>query len=484
LFIFFVVLAIAIAALFLPVAVIGPKGVNGINGVDGTNGIDGINGTNGTDSVDIVITDNQTLTPLINQTLKIFGISGITTSIENTDEITINNLRDVSKYIVNCDGTSQFLTPQDAYNTAVADGKGGTGPPALIVIAPCIYDFGSTLFQITTPGIDWVSLSPNVIGYNYVIFTASSNTGGIEIDVPFNLSLGVSFIGIKFGLLGDTNGFLLNHIQGAFTLDKCSTHIANMRIITNGFLFITSSLFFVWPPYNFIKTVSNSAYVFIESTNINDLGSGTTGGFVFDLSDGVNQVQLKSSFIETSTYEAVFKGPTGSSTGLVIVDYTFVSVSFNFGNPLGSFFRQSGISNIQISSSTFQLMASLIYQNEDSSPGDVHKLLCVNSNIVTQAEAIIENDVNVTIIGQCDYQFFNTKMTAVTDPYVINIPAASGTDLFNVIFVGVSIQSTSPPLGDYATGPSPFSSIQVGSSTCINGATNANGFIYTALQSI
>src|SRR5690606_11573948 len=61
-----------------------------------------------------VVTNNQTLSPIFNQTLSFQGISGIRTSIDSNGHIIIDNLRDITPYVVGQDNSYEFQTPQEA----------------------------------------------------------------------------------------------------------------------------------------------------------------------------------------------------------------------------------------------------------------------------------------------------------------------------------------------------------------------------------
>src|ERR1041385_2020826 len=96
--------------------------------------------------IDSVITQNGTFSP--DKYIEITGVSGIKTRIDfpQSPQIIIDNLRDITPYTVGIDGSYEFSNPQDAYNQAIADGR-GIDNPAIILIGPGTYPFGSTQFQ-------------------------------------------------------------------------------------------------------------------------------------------------------------------------------------------------------------------------------------------------------------------------------------------------------------------------------------------------
>ncbi len=436
-------------------------------------------------TVNTVITDNQTLTPIINQTLKIFGISGITTSIENTDEITINNLRDLSPYIVSDDGLSEYLTPQDAYTQAVADGR-GINNPAIIIIRPGFYSFGDTLFDVNVSGISFVGLAGTSDGFTSVYFTSTAITGGIHVDVAGASSNAPIFKGITFGTENDLIGFLVLLTNGQCILEQCTSPNSNTRFIINStdtaLLNLYSCAFYLPSTGPFITTLTNRSSVTLSNSRIHDLGSVSTGVSMFDLEAGAFAIVLQRSLIVSLFYDAIFKGPLSGANVSIFIDATKITMFDD--TPAGALLLHTGSFNLYITTSNITTQGPLLYQLTNAVDGDLKNLYVTNSDIVSNTFSVIESDVAVTIIGICDYKFFNSILRSINNAVVINVPAAAGSDLLQVLLFGVAVESTSAPLGNYAEGAATFSTMRTGSSVSVNGATVANNFVVTALQVI
>jgi len=443
--------------------------------------------------VNSVVTDNGTLSPINSQSLSFHGINGIRVGL-NDPTIVIDDKRWISEYIVRQDGTGEFLSPQEAYNQAILDGRGGTtGLPAVIIIGPGIYDYGDTQFQVTTIGISFVAL-PGVIGSSgAVIFKATGLNGGIHIDIPLDITNGVIFQGITFGDISDTNGFLLNHTQGQCSLYECASLDSNFRIVTGGtgpftILGMIDCAFQTLPPNDFVTTMDQNTVVVVKNVQWTQLGFGanvSSGGYLFNLANGIGELRMWNSFMVFNLYNGVFQGPLSgiSGEGLISVIGTQIIIN-DAGNLVACFLRQTGSNNVVIDSSYFSLQGPLIYQIEDSVAGDAHDLHCSNT-VIFSKNATIGNEASVTIIGNNNYQFFNTYMKTNPDPLVINIPTSTIPDVLNVIFTGVTVDSNSLPLGNYAQGPGALvATIKVGTSTSVSGSNNAAGFAYTPLTAI
>jgi len=442
--------------------------------------------------VNSVVTDNGTLSPINSQSLNFHGINGIRVGL-NDPIITIDDKRWISEYIVRQDGTGEFLTPQEAYNQAILDGRGGSGLPAVIIIGPGTYDYGDTQFQVTTSGISFVAL-PGVVGSSgAVIFKATGLNGGIHVDIPLDLTKGVIFQGITFGDLSDTIGFLLNTTQGQCSLYQCASLDSNFRILTGGtgpftILGMVDCAFQTLPPNDFVTTMNQNTVVIAKNVQWTQLGIGanvSSGGYLFNFANGIAEMRMWNSFMVFNLYNGVFQGPLSGITGEGLISVVGTQIIINdAGNPVACFLRQTGSNNVFIDSSTFSLQGPLIYQTEDSVTGDAHSLHCSNA-VISSKNATIANEASVTIIGNNNYQFFNTYMKTNPDPLVINIPSATIPDVLNVIFTGVTVDTTAIPLGDYVQGPGAlFATIKVGTSTSVSGANNAAGFSYTPLVSI
>lgn len=441
--------------------------------------------------VNSVITDNGTLSPIDSQSLTFHGINGIRVGLSNPI-IVIDDKRWVSEYIVRPDGTGEFLTPQEAYNQAVLDGR-GSDLPAVIIIGPGTYDYGNTQFEITTPGISFVAL-PSVVGSaGTVIFSASGLEGGIHVNISLDLTIGVLFKGITFGDISSEIGFLLNVTDGQCTLFMCGALDTNFRIVTGGgsgpFVIFSAfdCTFQTLPPNDFITTMDTNTVFAIKNTQFIQLGLGanvSSGGYLFNFANGIGECRIWNSFMVFNYYNGVFQGPlAGTGGGLISVISTQIIIN-DSGNPVACFLRQTGSNNVVIDSCHFSLQGPLIYQTEDSIAGDSHTLQCSNT-VISSKNATIANEAVVTIIGNNNYQLFNTYMKTNPDPLVINIPSSTIPDVLDVIFTGITVDTTALPLGDYAQGPGAlFATIKVGTSTSISGANNAAGFSYTPLTTI
>lgn len=442
---------------------------------------DGIVGT--------VSTDNGILIPIIDQTLKFRGVSGIKTSIRGIDNITWDNLRDITPYTVDSNGGSEFLTPQEAYNQAVADGRGGTGLPAVIIIAPGTYDFGDTQFPITQPGISWVSLPavPGVSGG--VVFTASGLNGGIYVNIAFDAFTNMIFQGITFGGINDENGFLLNVTGGQTVLVSCGSLNSNFRIYLGGEDFVVfsafESTFKTLPPNDFITSLSEFVYITMESCNFIQLYTGgspvvTQGGHIFNFEQGIGQVTLIDHLFLISHYLGVISGPNTTNNAFISVYGTRVNTSFT--DPLYPYFMKiNGKCTIEITRNHLSLQGPLIYIPLDLISGDGIDILLANS-VITSRNTTIKSESTVTTIGNINMKIVNSYLVVAIDDYIIDIQNANLGDTLAVLLAGTTLTTQAPALGDYAIGPgAAFATITVGGSFSTNGATTANNFLYVPL---
>lgn len=439
--------------------------------------------------VNVIYTNNGTLSPLVNQSLSFNGTSGIDVSIVLPNVITITNLRDLTSYTVDCNGGSEFLTPQDAYNQAIIDGKGGgIGLNAVIIIAPCVYDFGTTQFLINTSNIIWSTLAPVSTIADTIVFSSSGPLGGIQVTLPLNSAQYMIFQGITFGLPGDNvNGFVLNVTQGQCTLSYCSCDSSNFRISVGGdgfTIFTTSeSTFRPLPPNDFITTVDSNTVIIFESTDIIEVSSGTPGGHIFNYGNGIGESRMFDLFIVFDEYNGVYQGPfTGTSgEGTIQIEKATILVN-DLAFPY--FFKQEGSYNLEIFGSSFSLQGPLIYQNQDCLSTETHNLVFAK-NIINSKNATILIESNVTIIGNNQYSLTHSSLTVTMDTLIINMPADSPTDLVNVTLANTLIETTGAALSVYAIGPDVVTAtISVGSSNSLNGANAVSGFSYVALTAL
>jgi len=443
--------------------------------------------------INTIFTDNDTLSPIDSQSLSFHGINGIRVNMADPT-IIVDDKRWLTEYVVRPDGTGEFLHPIDAYNQAVADGRGGIGTPAIIIIGTGTYDFGDTQFQITVPGISWVAMPAAPGASGNVIFTATSSTGGINVDAPLNFTKFVVFQGITFGGVADSIGFLLNHTQGQCQLFSCSSLDSNFRIVTGqeGFFTIlgaTQCVFQTLPPNDFLKTSGPNGVIVFKDTTLLQLGFGvpvTVGGYLFNLEEGVSSCQLTNCFVIMGHYYAIFKGPTNglgfSSGGVIGIRQS--EIQLNDGNPTASVLIHTGTFRLTIVSSTFSLQGSLIYQIDESVAGEIKELECIGS-FITSKNATIANEASVTIIGNCNYRFFSTYLKTNPDIYIVNIPTSTNPDTLLVRLTSVTVDTQAVSLSDYALGSGALvSTLEVGNSVSISGANTASGFTYVPLTVI
>lgn len=443
--------------------------------------------------IKIVDTQNGS-TSTINNKLSFEGVSGIKTSLGfiPSPKVVIDNLRDLTPYVVGLDGSYEYNSPQDAYNQAIADGKGDSNP-AIILIGPGTYPFGSTQFQITTGGIVWSSMP--VLSGGGVTFTTTSTEGGIHVDAPFDIGTGVIFQGITFGARGDLNGFLLNHTSGQLSLYMCTTMDSNFRIITgsnngNFTIFATwQSNFFPLPPSDFITTISSSAVVILQTTFITQIPLGTptsNGGYILNFINGIGEARILGCFMVFDKYNAVIRGPSSNITSgenSIQVIGTTIIVNDN-GNPLAGFIRLSGPIGMTVTSSQMTLIGPYIYQEEDSQTNQNHNIHTFGTNIQSRLETI-KTDIAVSIIGNSIYNFYGGTLKVDNNPYIINVPGATSPDVLNITLAGMTIWTQAPANTDYAVGPnSALANIHVGTSNSVSGANTVNNFNYIPLTNI
>lgn len=439
-------------------------------------------------TVNFVFTDNGTLSPIQNHSLKFNGLSGIKVKLELPDIINIDNLRDLTPYTVDCRGGSEFLTPQEAYHQALIDGKGGgVGDlQAIIIISPCKYDFGTTQFEINTSSIIWSSLSPFTGLTSGVIFTASGPSGGIHVSLPLDLTQYMIFQGISFGDIDDTiNGFVLNVTQGQCIMAECSCTNSNFRIFIGGegFTIFSSfdSSFRPTPPNDFITTIDSNTVIVFKHTQIIQLSPVSPGGFIFNFNNGIGQSRMLDLFIVFDSYTAIYNSPVAGSIGGGLIQIEKSTILANDA-VFPYFLKQNGPFILQIFTSDISIQGPLIYQNSDSINGDTHNVIVANSYITSKNTTFfIEPTVN--IIGQNNYEISNSRLTVTVDLYFINIVTASGSDFLNIILVGTTTKTTQVSLGISAIGPIGFSTFTTGGSFSLNGATAISGFIYIPLTS-
>jgi hypothetical protein len=440
---------------------------------------------NTTNNITKTIETNNGLGDIPNP-LKILGISGITTFFDGIS-VKINNLRDLTPYTVGPEGEYQYATPQEAYNAAIADGRGDDFP-AVIIISPGTYSFGNNQFPIIQTGISWVALPavPGVSGG--VIFTATGSNGGIHVETTFDAFRIMIFQGITFGGVNDATGFLLNVTGGQIALSQCGSLNSNFRIVLGSDLsFVVfaafQSTFKTLPPNDFITTISEFVQIIIESCNIIQVYTGgdpvpTQGGHVFNLQNGVGQVTLLNSLILLNYYDGFINGPN-TTNGAFISMYGSRAIFFESFYPY--FMKINGKCSLEISRNNMNIQGPLIYIPQDLISGNGVSII-ISTNDIASKNTTIKTDSTVTTIGNIDIKILNSRLVVGSDDYIIDIPNANIGDTLNVLLTQSTIttQSTFPP--NYANGPGfGTATITVGGSYSTNSATTANGFTYIPL---
>lgn len=433
--------------------------------------------SNQTGKITTISTDNNTLTG-INGTLNISGLCGIHTDIDSSGNLTISDLREITKYVVGQDNCSEFTTPQDAYNQAILDGKGGAGGGATIYIKPGIYTFGDTLFPITQTGITFYGLA----GGN-VIFMSNATTGGISVTTTLDMINFVIFQGITFGGIGDTNGFLLNVTSGQTVIINSFCLNSNWRIgVGNGAaLTIRDSQINTLPPSDFITGIGTDFSVLIENTDMY-ITQGTVGGHIFNVPLGFNNITIFTCDIWLNFYDGLIAGPlSGStSTNLVLIRLSEIAETI-FAAPIfpTHLILQNGNINVNLYHNTINVDGYILYQNVNSVTADVHNLLMIYNNVETGNSTV---RLDVSVIGAVnDISFFHNKLNSVNVQDYLYIPTATAGDGLNIKLVFTSIETTALS-GEYCLGPQPAitanylvaGSIHLGGATICNGVTQNN----------
>lgn len=440
--------------------------------------------------IDIINTDNSSLSPIVNQSLNFNGECGIETFI-NVSNITITNVRELSKYIVGQDGCSEFTRPQDAYNQAILDGKGGVNG-AVILIKPGSYDFTGSQFQVLQPGIIFTGLSRSS-----VYFTSSDTTSGIYINIPPNSLLPDSestiiFQEISFGGLNDTNGFILNVSSGRTILDSCYCQNSNFRIYGGkqnfSFIVALNSIFYPLPPNDFITAEGPNVTITWKDVRLVNAGTGTQGGNVFNLLNGFASLNLFNVFMMFTSYDGLILGPVtlSTATNLVQITSSFIENQVLNTSNFAYFSKQSGSITYDIGGSKLYFNGPIFTQDTDSTqpgdtPGDIINILLFSCQIKT-GNASISYDAAVSIISEVTIQITGCNFIVSNNDDIINIPTATAGDALNIILTSTTLTTQAPPSGHYITGPNPaLANLRLAGSVSLNGATVANGVLVTTI---
>jgi hypothetical protein len=390
--------------------------------------------------------------------------------------ITMTNKRELSPYIVGPDECSEFTTPQAAYNQAVLDGKGGpNGPGAIILIKPGNYDFGNTLFQVLQTGITFFGLEKGK-----VIFSATSQTGGIYINTLLDKNNFVQFDGITYGDSGSVNGFLLNITSGYTIIQNSYCFNSNFRILVGAedgvSVTIRNSELKPLPPNDFLTGILSNVSILIENVNML-IDSGSAGGHIINLSNGFQELTVLKSFIYLNYYNGLLHGPlanilSGPNTFYLL--YTFITETvFSITGFDNYVILQSGNINCILEFNSISLQGFILYQNVNSVTANFHNFLATK-NIFETGNSTIFNAASV--IGFNEIDFFDDFMRVSNVNEIIKIPLFTAGDNIIIRLIGTIFTTLAGAGGTYAIGPNIPSPLYIGNSLSIGQSTVATGF--------
>ena len=440
-----------------------------------------------------VVTQDGTVAPLLANKLQLRGTSGLESFVQAPDLVSLDNLRDLTPYTVDAAGGSEYLTPQEAYAAALADGRGGDNG-AVIMIAPGEYAFGDALFEINTSNIVFASLTGAAGLAGAVVFSASGPGGGLLINVPPALYGNAIFQGIAFGAPGDATGFLLRLARGSLALMACTTQDSNMRVVAGGAPmgeYVTFSAFLCrfspLPPADFFTSLDGQVQLFLSSCQWVQLGFGapvSAGGALFNLSQGLGEMRVLQSFMVLNHYDAVVAGPLPDvSAGERVALFQACNVATLGTNPQLSFVALSGPFSVQIIECAIQVPNAVFYQARDCNAGDDHGVYVVGGGVYS-SNATVLYAPGVSVVGTAQYYFANSLVQS-NAPLIFVIAGATAPDAVGVTLSGCTLRSGGAPLSDYALGPGALlGALNVGSSSSLNGANGQTGFTYNALTAL
>jgi hypothetical protein len=432
--------------------------------------------SNQTGKIETIYTDNSTFSP--NNTLGFTGVCGLETYIDSMGNITITNRRDLSPYVVGSDECSNFATPQEAYDQAVLDGRGGPGGPgAIIFIKPGNYDFGSTLFQVLQTGITFFGLQKGK-----VIFSATSLTGGIYVNTVLDMNNFVQFSGITFGDIGSANGFLLDITSGHTVIQNCDCFNSNFRILAGAEdgvrLNIKDSELRPLPPNDFLTGVLANTSILIENVNM-FIDSGSPGGHIINMANGFNDLTIVKSNIYLNYYNGLLQGPSPNIVGPSnLFDLRFTEITQSVFSITGFdnyVILQSGNINCNLQENYIALQGFILYQSVDSVTANVHNFLAELNTFETGNSTIFNAAAVIGSFNEID--FFNNFLRVANVDEIINIPLFTAGDNIISRLIGTTISTTAGPGGTYAIGPNVgIATLYVGSSLSLEQATTTSGF--------
>jgi hypothetical protein len=393
--------------------------------------------------------------------------------------ITMTNKRELSEYIVGPDECSEFTTPQEAYDQAVLDGKGGpSGQGAIIFIKPGNYDFGNTLFQVLQTGITFLGIEKGK-----VIFSATSQTGGIYVNTLLSNNNFVQFNGITFGDPGSSNGFLLNITSGYTVIENCFCFNSNFRILVGAEdgvnLNIIDSELTPLPPNDFLTGIKSNVSILIENVDMR-IDSGSVGGHIINFNNGFNELRVLRSFILLNYYNGFLNGPLSNIvSGPNTFDLMHTEITqtvFSISSQSNHVILQSGNINCNLQFNSISINGFILYQNVNSVTANFHNLL-TSSNYFETGNSTILNEASV--IGHNEIDFFNNIMRVDNVPQIIKIPSFTAGDSLLIRLIGTSFTSTAGVGGTYAIGPNIPSLLFIGNSLSISQSTVTTGFVVT-----
>lgn len=435
-------------------------------------------------SVNLIQTSNSTLIPVSN-TLTFSGECGLNSFIIDNN-ISFIDLENLSPYIVGIDSCSQFSTPQDAYNQAIIDGKGGDGAQgAIIIIKPGTYSFGSSLFSISQTGITFYGLPSG-----RVLFTSSSTSGGISISTNIGSETSVIFQGITFGMTGfDTIGFLLNITTGQVILKDCNTYVGNFRILMGSVntaqLTITDCNFNPLPPNDFITTFGTASIINIQNSNFNSGLTGTKAGHFFNLTYGFNTLTIYKCNFKNGFYNGIIYGPLSGNGVTNTINFRYSTVERVNTGVQNYFIQYNGLILVNLEFNEINTVGFIFYQTLNATTSDVHTFNIFSNDLNTLQNSTVLTNLNVTILGIQKFNFYNNFISSVGVPAFLNIQTATTGDVFVVEILHDILQTSASGVTPYIQGPgSTFGSLFIFSSVQLNQATTTSGFTVTHLTGL
>ncbi len=414
-------------------------------------------------------------------------LSAISTTSKMVGADYVSLLSNLSPYVVDALGNGTFLTVQAAYEQAVLDGRGGaSGIPAVILILPGVYDFGSTLFTISVGGIHFLAVTDAGIS-DAVVFSASGTGGGIQVDTGSSVP-GTDFAGITFGKPGDgTNGFLLEHVSSStIYYSKCGSTSSNIRVVNSGSATYTAlfddcifSFFSVASGVDIFTSANPNAVLAIKDSIIQDTAVSGAGGSIINVTGGAVQINLNNVSVTFANFTNFFAA-TGTAPVTLLASYTrveyvgFTSAVFvNWTAPLAAYVDH------------LFLLGQFVgfFQSGTVPVGQISVITAVNSYLITPLGGLV---LDGPVIGHVFLTSQANNWLAASSPLLINGIASSAGDVITAIISNTLVQTSGTSGSAYADlAGSGTGTILVGSSNSINGAnTVTGGLVAAALASL